>query len=335
MGWLLRRKPKPRAARPRRGSEKSRPWDPRRTLLGLKYIGVVLLITALAAGWHFGEKHLTQYVREHRQAVFTVDAVLLADAPHWMGEAVQAEVQQLVADTMVADPLRPDGLALAVKALESNPWVGQVQRVQRFKQGVVVYARYREPVAVVQGRDGYHWVDSEGVRLPVTCTLEQVDPRLPLIVGATQQPGFEGEVWPGDEVQAGLALVRYLRHESYIDQVRCVDVGARDEQGRIHLVILTDRQQGVNWNQFNELHVHARDARRLIRGVLQTAKRTGAIWGLPPGAEQSIDPDVHTKLVRLQSVQQRYRGSIDARGKVVDVSGAAALVLQPVVDAAP
>ena len=49
-------------------------------------------------------------------------------------------------------------------------------------------------------------------------------------------------------------------------------------------------------------------------------------WGLPPGDEQTIEPDASVKKQWLANVYKTYRGSVDAGGKVVDVYGAAVFV---------
>ena len=54
---------------------------------------------------------------------------------------------------------------------------------------MLVFARYREPVALVQSRDGYRLVDIKGVRLPGLYLHHQIDQlEQPLLEGIHASP---------------------------------------------------------------------------------------------------------------------------------------------------
>ncbi len=292
MNWFQGKNKRKRPSRSR--STSHQPWDPQRTLVGLKVLALVAVVTAVVAGWGYAERRLGAYAAELSGPTVYVD---LTDAPSWMNPILLDELRRTVANQVGRDPLDNDGLQRAALALSANPWIERVGRVQRCHTGVVrVYAQYRQPVAVVQGRDGYHLVSDQGVRLPGLYLSHQLDQlALPLIVGTSQAPGREGEVWPGADLHAGLSLVALLQDQSYWYQVRQVDVGHRDARGRMRLVMRTGE------------------------GVVR--------WGFPPGDERAIEPPALTKKRWLGEVY-RQRGSIDAGGKIVEVFGPAVFVHQ-------
>ena len=156
-------------------------------------------------------------------------------------------------------------------------------------------------MAVIEARDGYHLVSPDGVRLPGLYRAEQLRLlNVPAIVGVNSAPPQTGRVWPGSDVQAGLALVRHLAGEPWTSQIEAIDVGRRDSRNRLRLVIHTDDGQ--------------------VR------------WGLPPGQAQPVEPSARTKLQWLRRVAQRHDGQIDAGGKVVHLYGATVQVSQPELD---
>jgi len=264
----------------------------------------------------------------------------LADAPVWMSLGVQYEIQNEVAMQLSSNPLDEQGMDRLLAALSCNPWVAKVERNERhgrmihhggrrhLRSRIVLHAIYRKPMAVVQestGSNNYHWVDGQGVRLPVTCKgIKEVEIcGLPLIVNVSSEPGLTGEIWPGKDLEAGLALVGLLGKTPYMNQAEAIDVGARDSQDRVHLFLPTDKPDNVKWRGGGGSDSQTRYA---MRQSLRKNGRSGVIWGLAPGLDESIDPPASDKLVRLHSVQLQ-KGTIDARGRVVDISGATALVL--------
>lgn len=305
MGWFLTGKSKTsrskRSKRVAKSAASPKPWDPQRTLLALKISGVFALLLAGVIGARYGEKALLGYAEARHGRTITAADVELINAPAWMSDDTRQHLATVVAGRVETDPMDGRSLRIAVMALDENPWVRGVTQVARLEGGTIhVTADYREPVAVVQGRDGYHLVDEFGIVLPGLYYNHQIDRLdLPLVTGVTSAPPREaGQLWPGDDVQAGLKLVRLLAHEDYADQIKSYDVSHRDARGRIRLVLFTGR------------------------GMVR--------WGLPPGEEQTIEPEAATKMTWLSFVD-RKRGGIDAGGKVVDIYGPRIAVNQPTV----
>lgn len=300
MGWFLtRKKRKSRRKRPKGGSARPRPWNPQRTLAGLKVLTALSVALALGFGWYYGEGALRMYAGLTQSDPVSIGDVELADAPPWMSTAVRQELAVLVASHVSNNPLDGSGLEAAANALRANPWVAHLEQVRRLARGrVQVRARYRRPFAIVQARDGYHLVDAHGIRLPGLYFRDQVDRLgLPLVTGIeTAPPGRPGEPWRGDQLPAALSLIALLRDEPYADQIRAYDVSKRDARGRVRLALLTGR------------------------GMVR--------WGLAPGREHSVEPTATVKMRRLRELAAS-RGSIDAGGYIVDVYGPSIQTIRP------
>ena len=287
MGWFLSNGSGSKTKKKtRRGSKKAKAgWDPQRTLMGLKVLGVAAGAVALVLGWTATERVLGRYATDHRAAAVDAGSVQLIDAPEWLEPAVRQRLQVLTAKPIGSDPLQRDGLLEAARSLKADPWIAEVNQVRRVPGGVVqVEADYRTPAAVVAGSRGYHLVDRQGVWLE---DLEDREGsrwnRMPLITGLTPDAlSAPRRRWAGESFDAALDLAETLATEPYADQVTAIDVSHRDLKGRLWLVLYTDGP--------------------------------AIIWGLPPGQEQSIEPDAAVKLGALRDWAYAQGGRIDARG---------------------
>ena len=299
MGWFLSSKKKKSKPRRKASLTEQKGWDPQRTLAGLKALGVFALAITLVIGWRYGERYLLDYAKHRQNAPVTIEMIELVDAPTWMSEGIRDQVRQTVSAQIKPDPLDGRSLREAVNALEEDPWVQDVIQVTRRTGGrVLVSARYRQPVAVIEGMDGYHLIDSEGVCLPGVYQGYEVH-RLGLVLFkgvSTPPPASAGEVWPGEEVQAGLSLIRLLSDEPYMSKISSFDVGQRDERGRLRLVLNTEY------------------------GTVR--------WGLPPGQENAIETDAQTKRGWLRQLAQRD-SSLSSSGQIIDIYGPVPGQVQP------
>ena len=299
MGWFLRKKRRKKRKSSKGSRGRTRPWDPGQTLGMVRLMMIVGVSGLLFSGWQWSAQSLRAYVGVYCASVVTVDHVDLEPAPLWMSALLKDELCRLVVENSSADPLDSSSLRRAAQKLEASAWVSKVHQLRRQPGGrVLVNASYRQPVALVHHRDGYRPVDVHGVRLPGLYMSHQVKlVGLPVIEGIAARPSQPGLVWPGQDIGAALKLVMLLSGESYEDQIQAYDAGHRDSRGRLRLIL------------------HTRDGGKVH-------------WGLPPGEPSAIEPSEATKMRRLTSVNQR-RGSIDAGGKIVDLSGAAVFVHQP------
>jgi len=301
MGWFLWRKSagNKKKSKSKRGKSTEPRWDPRRTLMAVKVVGSAAVAALLFAGWHFTQHGLARYAKTHHAQAVQPGDVLLRDAPRWMHAQVAGDLQATVAQHVGDDPVSNTTLRKAAAALERSAWVRELEQVRRLRGGrVEVRASYREPVAVIEARDGYHLVDQRGIRLPAFPRRAAVrGMNLPIVVGVHSAPPQQGQPWTGHDVQAGLALAQLVRGQSWEHQVRSVDVGRRDARGRIRLV----------------LHTAAGQVR----------------WGAPPGEGEPIEPSAQTKLERLEYVASKHNGQIDAGGQIVELYGATVQKFSP------
>jgi len=298
MGWFLVSKRKKKKTKSARRNGGAKPFDPHVMLWFIRCMTVLGAVGLTIASWQWAEHALTEYVGTHEAVAVTPHHVVLTSRPGWMSPMLTEELQQLVSNCITADPLRGQSLEQAASVLANSAWVAAVKRVRRETDGrIIVDAVYRAPTALIEWRDGYRLVDNFGIRLPGLYLDHQVDQlEMPIITGATSGPSSPGNLWPGEDVQAGLKLVAMLKNERFASQIRAYDVSGRDERNRMRLALQT----------FNG---------GLVR------------WGLPPGDEQSLEPDARIKLQWLAAIH-RQRGQIDAGGKIVDLYGPAVFVHQ-------
>ncbi len=302
MGWFLMGKGdagRKSSTRSKRSHVDRKPWDPKRTLAGLKMLAVFGGSVLLVAGWWQAQRHLTQYIGTHPHHAARSVQVEMVDVPRWMNAQVHDDLQLLAARQVGRNPMNVSSLRAIHEALSQNAWVSRVDRVERVSADQVrINATYRQPAAFIEMGQDCYLIDDQGVRLPGVYRVQQASQLpLPILRGVDTAPALEGQKWAGQPVQAGLSLVRELSREPYGHQIEAIDVSGRDSRGRIHLAILTGRG-----------------------GVVR--------WGLAPGQEQSVEPPASTKRAWLAQLV-RENGSIDAGGKMVDLYRAAVFVHLP------
>ncbi|NJL30209.1 MAG: hypothetical protein HC898_00485 [Phycisphaerales bacterium] len=134
----------------RRKPALDKPWDPQRTLWGLKVLAIVVFAAVIVAGYRPMSRQLKMYVSEKKAQVITAEKVRLVNAPDWMPPGFRHRLQELVAQQFARDPMDRQGPLMAVRALYESGWVAQVGYVQRVAGGVKVKALYREPKAFVK-----------------------------------------------------------------------------------------------------------------------------------------------------------------------------------------
>ena len=268
------------------------PYEPsdsgllRRALSLLLLAGIIL---GLGAGVYFGQRYMGSQVGQQRAVTPTI---VLHDVPTWMGSARTDGIRQEIATQIGDNPMDRRSLSLAADTLRINPYIERVLRIERHRADRVdAYLVYREPVALVGARDGYHLIDRHGHRLPGVYPYHQLESLgLPAITGAAFAPPREGEAWRGDDLAAGLKVVQTIQTQPWAQQVLGIDVAnyaGREDRTLPHLVMMTDR------------------------GVVR--------WGRAPGDERVYEPPVDRKLAMLRRVAESYGGRIDAGGGVVDV----------------
>lgn len=243
-------------------------------------------VTAVGVAW--GLQRLDHHVRSVRPAVAcTVEWVNL---PPWLtlagSEPIRRDLDaatRLTPDTDVYDP----GLCRRVgEGLSSSPWVAEVHRIAKQEDGRVrIAATFREPFALVEVDGIAYLIDREGVRLPQEGRVELVEDHYWndwfRLVGVSGALPSTGEVWPGDDLQAGLRLIAFLREATVRGEVpfrsslRAVDVG--------------------NFARREDPY----DGQLRIRTIHPASYIN---WGLPPHEEYDVEPPATRKLAMLRAV---------------------------------
>jgi hypothetical protein len=196
----------------------------------------------------------------------TAPRVVLADRPYWMSPALAQQIIDSVRPIGVHSVFDQQLLIDTAKVLQVNPWIAQVTQVRRaYVSGpgdtLEVDCVYRVPTALVQWQDRYWLIDAEGYKLPEEYTSKQLpratvgpDGRLSLrvIQGVRHAPAGSGQLWPGDDVAAGLELVKLLAGRPFAEELPMVDVsnfgGRRDSQAA-QLVLITRYGTQIRWGR--------------------------------------------------------------------------------------
>ena len=286
-------------ARPKKAKKKPRKrtgpswlrtwWDQRRARL-LRVGGVALVTVALLMLALFGLQRLEAHVQGGLATRAEPAQLTLVDLPEVLQPLAEAELLSTLTPLLDQAVWTDVHLCRALaEQLASSGWVARVNFVRRGGDGCLrVSCRYRVPFALVQQRGQFMLVDVEGVRLPGTY---RYDPSWPLVQGlaaAAPEPGYR---WDGEDLQAGVGLIRFLQPEPFAAQITGVLVDnfdGRHDRRQVHLELATDQAGGR------------------IR------------WGSPLGRE--MEENLPAQKLNLLRENHRRTGRADAGHPVIDVS---------------
>jgi len=183
----------------------------------------------------------------------------------------------------------PDLCERMARLVEQVGWVRTLHNVRRLADGSFeVSCEYREPLAIVSQSEGYVLVDADQVRLPGVYAYHN---SWIVVDGVRQPPPPPGRIWTGEDLRAGLTLVKSLREEPFTRQITAVLVdnyGGRVDKYASHIELATDRAGGR------------------IR------------WGSAPGAElEENSVDHKTAILRANYART---GRLDANHPLIDIS---------------
>jgi hypothetical protein len=162
----------------------------------------------------------------------------------WLDAASRDALESIV--TRVVSPLPGEHASLvrAQEALMATGWFSEPVRVVRLANGVIrVRADWRVPVAVVRWDARDRLVAAGGELLLPDYEADRSG--LKVVSGAQYDPPALGEPWLGGDVQAGLALLEFLRRSPANAQVSSVDVS--EFTSKKTLWIVTDRGTRIHW----------------------------------------------------------------------------------------
>jgi hypothetical protein len=220
------------------------------------------LVVILAAVLFFDRRYV-----EHKLVIArTPPKVVLKDQPAWMSDFLADQIARVARPAGAHSAFDHQLLVDTTAVLRGNPWIREVKQVRRAFQNqpgdtIEIDCEYRAPVALVHWKDYYWLVDGDGVKLPEAFG-EQFLSRIMfgqnqkvnirVIEGVRQPPPESGARWTGEDLRAGLDLVKLLFGRPYAEEVQKVDVSnyARrlDPRGA-QLVLVTKYNTRVRWGQ--------------------------------------------------------------------------------------
>jgi hypothetical protein len=227
----------------------------------MQAVGLILLGGLLTASIFQGRRYAEARLLSAEQ----LPRVELKHVPAWMNADLQARIRQLATPVAPRSALDHDLLVDITHILQSEPWVKQVHQVRRLSQKspgdtIEVHCDYRAPVALVE-EEGYFWmVDIDGVKLPeryargelASVAMDARMPRLRVITGVAADAPQAGEPWTGDDLRAGIELVRLLHDRPYAADVATIDVsnfaGRRNPQSA-QIVLHTLSETEIRWGR--------------------------------------------------------------------------------------
>ncbi|MBV8781649.1 MAG: hypothetical protein JO353_09645 [Phycisphaerae bacterium] len=262
-------------------------------------------IFILMVGGFVSLRLLKQHV--DRTIVFSHEPpqVVLKDRPAWMSDFLQRQILASVRPMGSYSAFDRNLLIEVATSLRTNPWIKTVRSVRRaFLQRpgdtVEIDCEFRAPVAMVHWKDYFWLVDGDGVKLPEQFTAQQVPhvlvgrdgtTNIRIVEGVRQPPVEAGHKWPGNDLSAGLDLVKLLYGESFANEIVKVDVANFD----------------------------GRNNTREAQLVLGTKYGTGIKWGRPVNAKDFfVEVSTAQKLKYLQEVRAEY-GRVDAGQPWIDI----------------
>jgi len=285
--------------------KKTKPRDPERAARLRYAMAHTLLAVAFCGLLSAGFLVVKRYVE--RDVVFpgAPPTVKLVDRPVWMSDFLAAQIERAARPIGTHSAFDHQMLVDVADTLSHNPWVKQVHQVRRaYGQApgdtLEVDCEWRAPVALVKWGDFYWLIDGDGVKLPEQFTAKQVPAivlgrdnktNIRIIEGVNTPPVESGQHWPGDDLAAGIDMVKLLYAKPYAEEIGKVDV--------------------TNFN--------GRKQTREAQIVLVTKYGTQVKWGRPVNAKDFfVEVPPSRKLDYIQSVFKQF-GRVDGNRPWIDI----------------
>jgi hypothetical protein len=277
----MARKPKTKSKsrkhkRPKPGWWGSLEQAQRRRLVqgGAVTILVVVVVVAGGVGLSRLEAHVEQKLVER-----AAPSLSFADLPDDLSVLAGDDLYNSVLDLLDRD-WTDDRLCREMAGrLAAVGWVRRVNYVRRLSDArFKISCRYRAPVAMVQDGTEFLLIDSEGVRLPGTYLY---DPAWRLIQGVAAHAPEPGRKWPGEDVDAGLTILRTLVGRPFADQLTAVLVdnfGGRNNSRATHIELATDRAGGrIQWGSAPQAELEENTIEQKLAILGENFRRTGRV----------------------------------------------------------
>jgi cell division septal protein FtsQ len=233
--------------------------------------------------------------------------VVLVNRPSWMSDLLAEEIIRKAKPAGAHSAFDHQVLVDINRILVASPWIRKVREVRRVYQNrpadtIEIDCEYRAPVALVQsGRDTFWLVDGDGVVLPAQFNLSQLTRvvrgadgkmNIRVISGVQHKPVSAGAKWPGEDLAAGLDMVKLLYGLPYAEEIVTVNVSnyaGRDSIKEAQISFGTTQGNMIKWG-------------RPING----------------GNDFFIEISTQRKLQVLRQIYEEY-GHVDASQEWVDI----------------
>ena len=164
-------------------------------------------------------------------------------ATTWLPEQFQEDLLAKARNALGVnpDPMSRKPLDAVAEAMEKSGWfVGRPLLERRGGGLLVVRGTWRVPAAVVRQGEKDYLLSWEATPMPVDYKVDQS--KLPAVLGVVAPPPVDANgwdyasVWPGEEMDAAMELLRSLATEPWYGQIAGVDVSKYRESKRLTLV---------------------------------------------------------------------------------------------------
>ncbi|MEX2287247.1 MAG: hypothetical protein WD648_09170 [Planctomycetaceae bacterium] len=206
--------------------------------------------------------------------------ISITPAPRWVAEDLVAQVVARAGRTEPMSRLDKTLVEDLAAEFKRHPWVANVSRVRLASTGIEVDLSYRQPVGMVQLKQGIYPVDANGTLLPPEDFSADDIKHFPLIRNVKSTPqGPAGTNW-GDEGVLGAAQLAEV--------------------------------VGPHWNQFNLVAIHVPDRTSASATLddmifeLSTAGGSRIVWGRAPESKHPGELTPEQKIGRLEEYQSKY-----------------------------
>jgi len=234
--------------------------------------------------------------------------VVMKERPGWMSDALANKIMRVAAPDVAHSAFDHQLLVNTATLLRNHPdtapWVRSVRSVRRAYENapgdtLEIDCDFRAPVALVKWENYYWLIDGDGILLPEQYTASDLRKvtydgdhlSLRVIEGVALSPPESGQKWQGQDLAAGIDMVKLLFGKPYADEVE-----------RINVANFTGRQNP------NEAQV-----------VLITKYQTQVRWGRPVNAKDYfVEVSPAQKLEYMSKIVQQY-GRVDAKHSAVDL----------------
>lgn len=249
----------------------------------------VLLVLAALATAPWWKPALDAFLPElSEQDQFLVDAaeIEINEPLPWVPHDLVEQVVKRSSLPPRLSLLNHDLTAEVADAFRRHPWVADVVEVRKQSSPprLQVTLKYREPVCMVEKRNGLYPVDANGILLPPDDFSLAETAGFLKVQGVRSTPlGSAGTAWGDPTVLGACRLAHALRDDWKSLQLRAIRVPVRTEAD-VHL-------EGLNY-------------------ALQTEGGSMILWGRAPGADHPGELTVEQKIGRMQKYLADF-GSFD------------------------